>query len=64
MTTTASLLAISPVLSSDNLERDIKWYETYVGFNLNYLEEILILLKLIIILKILINFCTKLYNVI
>ena len=39
MTKTTSLHKLCPVLSSENLERDIKWYETYVGFNLNYLED-------------------------
>ncbi len=39
MNNTSKLQTICPVLSTSNLERDIKWYETYVGFDLNYLEE-------------------------
>lgn len=39
MSKKAKLLTICPVLSTDNLNRDIKWYEKYVGFKLNYLEE-------------------------
>ncbi|MGV6831153.1 MAG: VOC family protein [bacterium] len=30
---------IVPVLSTSDLERDIVWYEKYVGFKLNYLED-------------------------
>lgn len=30
---------IVPVLSTSDLERDIKWYDDYLGFKLNYLEE-------------------------
>lgn len=30
---------ITPVLSTSDLERDIVWYNKYLGFNLNYQEE-------------------------
>ena len=33
------LMNITPVLSTSNLERDIKWYEQYLGFKLDYIEE-------------------------
>ena len=34
-----NLYTICPVLSTDNIDRDIRWYEKHVGFKLNYLEE-------------------------
>lgn len=33
------LCTICPVLSTSNLERDITWYDKYVGFNLTYQED-------------------------
>jgi len=39
MNQTSKLHTICPVLSTSNLERDIKWFKKHVGFNLNYLEE-------------------------
>lgn len=34
-----NLQRIIPVLSSSNIDRDIKWYKTHIGFNLRYAEE-------------------------
>ena len=39
MDQTSKLHTICPVLSTSNLERDIKWYETHIGFKVNYLEK-------------------------
>ena len=35
----SNIYTIVPVLSTSDLERDIKWYDQYLGFKLNYLEE-------------------------
>jgi len=35
----SKLFTICPVLSTSDLERDIKWYNENVGFNLHYQEE-------------------------
>ena len=35
----SNIYATVPVLSTNDLERDIKWYDQYLGFKLNYLEE-------------------------
>jgi len=39
MSKASNLYTVCPVLSTSDLERDIKWYEKYVGFSLNYMEE-------------------------
>jgi hypothetical protein len=39
MDKTTNLHTVCPVLSTGNLERDIKWYEAYIDFKLNYSEE-------------------------
>jgi hypothetical protein len=39
MTHTTKLQTICPVLSTSDLERDINWYKTRVGFNLTHQEE-------------------------
>ena len=35
----SNIYTIVPVLSTSDLERDIKWYDQYLGFKLNYIEE-------------------------
>lgn len=35
----STLQTIVPVLSTSDLERDISWYDQYLGFKLTYLEE-------------------------
>lgn len=37
--------SIVPVLSTSDLERDINWYEQYLGFKLDYIEEGYAILK-------------------
>ena len=35
----SNIYAAVPVLSTNDIERDIKWYDKYLGFKLNYLAK-------------------------
>ena len=39
MNNSVNLYTICPVLSTDNINRDINWHDKFVGFKLNYQEE-------------------------
>ena len=39
------LLEISPVMPSQNIDRDVEWYEKYVGFQLIHKDEMYAVLR-------------------
>ncbi len=40
-----SIIGITPVLPSENIDRDVDWYQKYVGFNLIHKDDMYAVLR-------------------